>query len=31
MTESKNSINPPVYTNADRNLDIERAAKRKAE
>lgn len=31
MTESKNSLNPPVYTNADRNLDIERAAKRKAE
>ena len=31
MTESKNSLNPPVYTNADLNLDIERAAKRKSE
>ena len=30
MTDSKNGLNPPVYTNAkEPNLDIERAAKRK--
>ena len=31
MTDSKNGLNAPVYTNADLNLDIERAAKRKLE
>ena len=29
MTDGKKDLNPPVYTNADLNLDIERAAKRK--
>ena len=31
MTDSKKDLNTPVYTNADLNLDIERAAKRKSE
>ena len=31
MTDSKKDLNTPVYTNADLNLDIERAAKRKLE
>ena len=31
MTDGKKDLNPPVYTNADLNLDIERAAKRKLE
>ena len=31
MTDSKKGPNAPVYTNADLNLDIERAAKRKLE
>ena len=31
MTDSKKGLNAPVYTNADLNLDIERAAKRKLE
>ena len=31
MTDSKKGLNTPVYTNADRNLDIERGAKREPE
>ena len=31
MTDSKKDLNTPVYTNADLNLDLERAAKRKLE